>query len=114
MLSFGSSDDKAIRRRRSQLRTPQPVAAGYMTNNWDTLLEGGRGGGGTGRDGFGRQITENSGGQFSSSSSVGDGEAPRLTPVKPKGKSRRCCTCTFLKCIQFRMEAIMYNVYEHL
>ena len=91
--SFGSSEEKSLTRKRSQLKTPQSVVAGYNSHHTSNNgFEGRRGGGGRdGRVGLVRQIrgaVEDDG--ISSSSSLGgEGEAPRLAPVKPKGKSRR-------------------------
>ena len=86
-----SSDEKEIRHRRSQLKTPQPVTSGYAGGQHSNGFEerGGSSRGGVGIVQRIRGACENDGGQFSSSSSLGDGEPPRLAPVKPKGKSRR-------------------------
>ena len=77
------------RRQSSHLKTPQPVTSRHARNQFSNEFEE-RGGGG--RVGLVRQVkgdANNDGRQFSSSSSLGDGEPPRLAPVKPKGKSRR-------------------------
>lgn len=84
------SDEKERRHKRSLLKTPQPVAASYGSNQLSNGYDD-RGSGA--RVGPVRQIRGNAdndgNSHFSSSSSLGDGEPPRLAPVKPKGKSRR-------------------------
>ena len=88
--SFAPSNESGIHRRRSQLKTPQPVVSCYTNNHLGNGFGDRRGE--IGRVGLVRQIrgiSDNDGSHFSSSSSLGDGEPPRLAPVKPKGKSRR-------------------------
>ena len=85
-----SSDERRIRRQKSQLKTPQPVTSGYsgsrLSDGFEERESGSRGVGLVQQI---RGVAENDGGQFSSSSSLGEGEPPRLAPVKPKGRSRR-------------------------
>ena len=82
-------ETRQMQRRRSRLKTPQSMVAGF-TNRRGEGRGGGGGGGGGGGVGLARQIrgVSENGENFSSSSSLGDRDGPRLVPVKPKGKSR--------------------------
>lgn len=82
------SDERLIRRRRSQLKTPQSMVS-RLANRHKFDGQGGGGGGGVGLARQIRGINENDGRQYSPSSSLGDGDGPRLMPVRPKGKSKR-------------------------
>ena len=96
---IAAPDDRQTKRRRSRLKTPQSVVAGFANGSlhhhqYRRGYGGGREGGGGGV-GLARQIRgvcENDGGQMynsSSSSFGGEGGDPlRLGPVKPKGKSK--------------------------
>ena len=87
---FASCDEKQqIRRRRSQLKTPQSVVAGFPSGHQGRGFCGGREGGKIGLARQIRGVSDGNGGQHSSSSFGGEGGDPmRLGPVKPKGKSR--------------------------
>ena len=88
---FASCDEKQqIRRRRSQLKTPQSVVAGFPSGHQGIGFGGGRReGGGVGLARQIRGVSDGNGGQHSSFPFGGEGGDPmRLGPVKPKGKSR--------------------------
>ena len=95
-----AGEEKKLRRRRSLLKTPQPIAAAYQMghvtvapsygSHMNNVFEERGGGGGMGLGRHIREITVNEGSRYSSSSSLGEGEPPRLGPVKPKGRSKRC------------------------
>ena len=81
-------DDKQIRRQRSQLKTPQPMVPPPAGNHRGQGLGAVRERG-VRRVRQIRGVCESDGDHHSSTSSFGgDREAPRLGPVKPKGKSR--------------------------
>ena len=113
---YAPSDERQIKRRRSLLKTPQPVVPGSHQGQ-------GLGGGREGGVRVARQIrgaAENDGGHYSSSSSFGgDREPLRLGPVKPNRKSRSMpyiarCNNLFkiLLCIYTTVRNTSYHIIE--